>query len=70
MDIDYCQYLRTLAITKGTYGWQKLCRDIASLDEDDMSGIRADMAEMLEVFPALFPDHDYEPLRIRLAERS
>ncbi|WP_067814520.1 hypothetical protein [Actinomadura kijaniata] len=70
MDIDYCGYLRNLAITKGVYGWQKLFCDITSLDEDDREYFRADMAEMLELFPVLFPDHDYEPLRRRLAERS
>jgi hypothetical protein len=70
MDIDHDQYLRALAITKGTYGWQKLFCDTDALDEDDMDEVRAGLEEMLELFPSLFPDHDYEPLRARLAERS
>jgi hypothetical protein len=70
MDIDHDQYLRALAITKGTYGWQTLFCDPAAFDEDDMSYVRAGLEEMLELFPSLFPDHDHEPLRARLVERS
>lgn len=70
LDLDYHQYLRTLAITKGTYGWQKLFCDVDVLTEDDMSEVRTELEEMLELLPPLFPGHDYAPLRARLAERS
>lgn len=70
LDLDHDQYLRALAITKGTYGWQTLFCDTAALDEDDLSYVRPGLEEMLALFPSLFPDHDYGPLRARLAERS
>ncbi|WP_405798052.1 hypothetical protein [Streptomyces sp. NBC_01506] len=68
MDLDYCQYLEALTLTKGTFGWQYLFCDV-SFTDDDFSGIAADLEEMLDVFPELFPDHNYEPLSSRLTER-
>ncbi|MER6990342.1 hypothetical protein ABT337_10765 [Saccharopolyspora hirsuta] len=69
MDLDYPGYLEALRITKGTYGWQFLFTDV-SLEEDGPFDVAGQFAEiMLELFPRLFPDHDYAPLRARLAER-
>jgi hypothetical protein len=68
MDVDLCGYLDALCITKGTFGWQYLFTDVSLADEDQE--VTAELlTEMLAVFPDLFPDHDYEPLRARLAER-
>ncbi|MER7078546.1 hypothetical protein [Saccharopolyspora kobensis] len=69
MDLDYPGYLEALRITKGTYGWQFLFTDV-SLDDGGEFEVAGRFAEiMLEVFPRLFPGHDYAPLRSRLAER-
>ncbi|MBT2388879.1 hypothetical protein J7E87_05445 [Streptomyces sp. ISL-1] len=68
LDVDYCQYLEALAITKGTIGWQYLFCDV-SFEDDDFIEVADDMQEMLDVFPGLFPDHDYTDLRARLEER-
>ncbi|MFI2367899.1 hypothetical protein [Streptomyces sp. NPDC018833] len=66
MDLDYCTYLDVLLATKGTYGWQHLFTDT----EDSEAGIHVPtMKHMLDVFPAVFPDHDYTDLRTRLEER-
>lgn len=68
MDVDLCGYLDALRITKGTYGWQYLFADVDLSDEDHE--VTAEfLTEMLAVFTDLFPAHDYEPLRARLAER-
>ncbi|MEU6714174.1 hypothetical protein ABZ897_22125 [Nonomuraea sp. NPDC046802] len=69
MDVDYPGYLEALRITKGTFGWQFLFTDV-SLDDDGEFKVSGRFMEiMLDVFPKLFPDHDYAPLRARLAER-
>ncbi|GAA3982350.1 hypothetical protein GCM10023085_75730 [Actinomadura viridis] len=68
MDIDLCGYLDALRVTKGAYGWQYLFTDV-SLTEEDHEVTAEFLTEMLAVFPDLFPAHDYEPLRARLAER-
>ncbi|MFG2828970.1 hypothetical protein ACGFWI_16170 [Streptomyces sp. NPDC048434] len=68
LDIDYAEYLDALLITKGTHGWQYLYADV-DLGDSGFGGIADDMRNMLEVFPTLFPDYEYEPLRRRLEER-
>ncbi|MGW3622051.1 hypothetical protein [Streptomyces sp. NPDC000880] len=68
MDIDYRGYLEVLRVTKGTFGWQYLFTDV-SLRSDDFEAVGRRLADMIKVFPALFPGHDYESLRTRLAER-
>jgi hypothetical protein len=68
MDLDYPGYLETLLITKGVIGWQYLY----CAPEDCGMGfipLVGGLKEMLEVFPRLFPDHDYTDLRARLEER-
>lgn len=69
LDVDYCGYLEALLTTKGYYGWQYLFADI-DLTADENRGLRRDLEKMLDVLPRLFPDHDYEPLRKRLADRT
>ncbi|MEV0049054.1 hypothetical protein AB0H34_00990 [Saccharopolyspora shandongensis] len=68
LDLDYPGYLEALRITKGTFGWQFLFADV-SLSDDEFEVTRQFMEIMLDVFPRLFPEHDYEPLRALLAER-
>ncbi|MBQ0854494.1 hypothetical protein J8N05_40760 [Streptomyces sp. BH-SS-21] len=68
MELDYPAYLEALLVTKGVIGWQYLyCRP-----EDCGTGfipLVDGLKEMLDVFPRLFPDHDYTDLRSRLQER-
>lgn len=68
LDIDYCGYLDALAITKGVSGWQYLFADV-SLADEKFAIYENKMSHMLNVFPSLFPDHDYAPLRARLEAR-
>ncbi|MEK2476009.1 hypothetical protein [Streptomyces noursei] len=68
MDIDYPTYLDTLLITKGTIGWQYLYCE-AGFGDPGFTPIVDGLREMLDVFPRLFPDHDYSDLRARLQER-
>lgn len=68
MDLDYPAYLDTLLVTKGVIGWQYLF----CAPEDCGMGffpLADGLKEMLDVFPRLFPDHDYTDLRARLEER-
>ncbi|AOS64309.1 hypothetical protein [Actinoalloteichus hymeniacidonis] len=69
LDIGYAEYLDTLRITKGATGWQLLFTDISMSEGGAFAGTGRRMEDMLEVLPTLFPDHDYQPLRERLAER-
>ncbi|MDA3645421.1 hypothetical protein OU416_15210 [Saccharopolyspora indica] len=69
LDLDYPGYLEALRITKGTYGWQFLFADVRLDEYEDFEVVGRFAKLMLEVFPRLFPDHDYAPLRSRLAER-
>lgn len=71
MDINYQEYLDALILTRGTSGWQFLFCDITKeLREGyDFRAASRDLKTMLDVFPKLFPDHDYSGLRARLAAR-
>ncbi|WP_326761279.1 hypothetical protein OHB35_40110 [Streptomyces phaeochromogenes] len=69
MELSYCDYLDTLRLTKGAFGWQMLFVD-ASLRG---SGFRAhveNLTNMLETFPAAFPQYDYTALVNRLEARQ
>jgi len=68
MDLDYCSYLEALRMTKGTFGWQYLFTEV-SLAQDDHAGTGQRLRGMIDLFPRLFPDHDYTELRARLEER-
>ncbi|MBD0840629.1 hypothetical protein [Streptomyces sp. TRM68416] len=68
LDLDLCGYLDALRVTKGTFGWQYLYADV-SLAEDPFTGQARHLTEMLQVFPDLFPAHDYTDLRARLEHR-
>lgn len=68
MELDYPAYLETLLITKGVIGWQYL---YCAPEDCGMGFIPLEdgLKEMLDVFPRLFPAHDYTELRARLEER-
>ncbi|REK87656.1 hypothetical protein DY245_25520 [Streptomyces inhibens] len=68
LDLNYSEYLDALLTTKGTYGWQYLFTDV-SMRDVDFQGAAENIQNMLKIFPEIFPDHDYEPFRVRLAER-
>jgi hypothetical protein len=68
MDVDYCGYLEALLATKGTFGWQYLFTE-ASIRDERFRDFSDRLTYMLELFPRLFPDHDYAPLRARLEAR-
>jgi hypothetical protein len=69
LDIGYCEYIDTLLITKGVYGWQYLFTDL-SFEDARVGGHVWRIKLMLDVFPDVFPDHDYTALRHRLDERQ
>ncbi|KOU60507.1 hypothetical protein ADK57_30155 [Streptomyces sp. MMG1533] len=68
MDIDYCAYLDALRVTKGTFGWQYLFTEV-SLAREDHESTAQRLTGMLDLFPRLFPAHDYSDLRARLEAR-
>ncbi len=68
LDLDYCEYLDALTVTKGTFGWQYLYTDV-QLAGIDFIEVATDMRDMLDVFPRLFPEYDYSDLRARLEAR-
>ncbi|TDD16056.1 hypothetical protein E1294_32610 [Nonomuraea diastatica] len=68
LNLGYDEYLDALLVTKGVYGWQHLYTDVSLGDIDFLAAAEA-MEAMLDVFPELFPDHDYAPFHQRLAER-
>ncbi|MCZ1017579.1 hypothetical protein [Streptomyces noursei] len=68
MDLDYPAYLDSLILTKGTIGWQYLFCD-AGFGDPGFTPIAEGLKEMLDVFPQLFPGHDYSGLQARLQER-
>ncbi|MDQ1039743.1 hypothetical protein QFZ75_006159 [Streptomyces sp. V3I8] len=67
LDIDYVEYMKNLAVTKGIFGWQYLFSDVSlsGLDRQVVANLEA----MLDIFPTVFPEHDYTPLRDRLEAR-
>lgn len=71
MDLDYRGYLEALRMTKGTFSWQFLYVDPAEvcLSNEEFESHGRRLASMLDVFPRLFPHHDYTPLRQRLEAR-
>ncbi|WP_069814582.1 hypothetical protein [Streptomyces sp. TP-A0874] len=68
MNVTYREYLDALLLTKGTFGWQYLYVDIF-LGDDSWCHITQGLRAMLDVFPELFPEHDYAPLCARLEAR-
>lgn len=67
MEVTYREYLDALLVTKGTYGWQYLYTDV-SLGRG-FGGVRRYLQGMIELFPEIFPNHDYSPLVERLEAR-
>ncbi|QXE38326.1 hypothetical protein KQY30_32920 [Streptomyces sp. GMY02] len=68
LDLTYHQYLETLVLTKGTRGWQYLFADVSFRDLA-LGDIGDSVKKMTDVFPRLFPEHDYTSLQRRLEER-
>jgi hypothetical protein len=68
MDLSYREYLDTLRLTKGVFGWQMLFVD-ASLRDPALRPHLASVTTMLETFPSVFPRYDYASLQRRLAAR-
>ncbi|MFF5477928.1 hypothetical protein ACFY5C_11410 [Streptomyces sp. NPDC012935] len=68
MELDYPAYVETLLVTKGVIGWQYLyCAP--EFCGEGFFPLVAGLREMLDVFPRLFPEHDYTDLRARFEER-
>lgn len=68
LELDYCEYLDNLLISKGVYGWQYLFADV-DLRERDFSHVLNNLQMMMDMFPRQFPDHDYAPFAARLEAR-
>jgi hypothetical protein len=68
LDLDYCTYMRTLAVAKGALGWQFLFADV-SLSEPEFNPFAKGLKGALAMFPRLFPRYDYTPLQERLEAR-
>ncbi|MGW8952494.1 hypothetical protein [Streptomyces sp. NPDC055709] len=68
LDLTFQQYMETLLVTKGTRGWQYLFADVSFRDRA-LGDIGDHVKKMLDVFPGLFPGHDYSPLAQRLEAR-
>jgi hypothetical protein len=68
LDLDYCEYLTNLVVTKGAYGWQYLFADVR-LGGFDYSYVLKSLEAMLRIFPEEFPNHDYTRLAARLEAR-
>ncbi|MGY5132221.1 hypothetical protein ACWGJW_07365 [Streptomyces nigrescens] len=68
LDIGYCEYLEALLLTKGTYGWQYLFSDLNS-DNAYLGAGGWKVELMLDLFPDIFPEHDYSELQRRWEAR-
>jgi hypothetical protein len=68
LNLSPSDYLETVLATKGTTGWQYLFADV-DFKDSWLEEVGSDLQTMLETFPALFPEYDYEPLRARLEAR-
>jgi hypothetical protein len=68
LDLTYGEYMDALLATKGARGWELLFANI-DLTHSSLQTEVANLRNMLDVFPDLFPDHDYTPFQERLAAR-
>ncbi|GHO47905.1 hypothetical protein [Ktedonospora formicarum] len=71
LDIDYCDYLHMLLLTRGCYYWQYLFADPSAVKHhfNNLSSVAKYLGELLDFLSQQFPDQDYTPLRQRLVER-
>lgn len=69
LELDYPEYLRNLAITKGAFSWQYLFIEEISLTSPELRDAFERLQKMLEVLPTLFPDWNYGTLTERLEAR-
>lgn len=68
LNLSYKKYLEILVLTKGIYGWQYLFSDI-SFSDSAIRHHREGLSRGLQVFPDMFPDHDFTELQQRLEAR-
>jgi hypothetical protein len=68
LDLDYCGYLEALLLTRGASGWQYLFAGV-SLADSRLTGLAENLANMVDLFPRIFPGPDYGPIGERLAQR-
>ncbi|MCQ8192348.1 hypothetical protein [Streptomyces rugosispiralis] len=68
MELSYCEYLNTLRLTKGAFGWQMLFVE-SSMRGNEFRAHVENLKNMLDVFPSSFPEYDYAPLVSRLEAR-
>ncbi|GAA2354849.1 hypothetical protein [Streptomyces carpaticus] len=69
LDIDYCEYMESLFVTRGFYGWQYLFADI-SFEDGRYSASGDAIARSLSYLQSTFPDSDYSDLRRRMTARG
>lgn len=68
MELTYAEYLDAVVLTKGVFGWHYLFCDISL--RGPIFQERADrLKRMIDLFPTLFPDHNYSSLATRLEAR-
>ncbi|MFC4908791.1 hypothetical protein [Actinomadura gamaensis] len=68
LDIGYREYLDTLLLTRGAFGWQFLFTR-APLATEEFDLVRARLERTLDALPGLFPEDDYTHLKRRFEER-
>lgn len=68
LSLSPSDYLETVLATKGATGWQYLFADV-DFKDSWLEEVGGDLRTMMDTFPALFPEYDYEPLRARLEAR-
>lgn len=68
LDLGYRQYLDTLLLTRGAFGWQFLFTG-APLGSEEFDALRERLARTLDELPVLFPEDDFTLLRRRFEER-
>ncbi|WP_345432629.1 hypothetical protein [Actinoallomurus vinaceus] len=67
-ELDYRSYVETLLVMKETPGWQYLFTEVDLRHRKFHATVRQ-LEKTLEVFPSLFPDHDYGHLQERFQAR-
>jgi hypothetical protein len=68
LDLTFTEYVETLLLTKGLYGWQYLFADV-SFRDPALEHLADGLRDGLNAFPDLFPGPDYTPLLDRLEAR-
>ncbi|MGA6225754.1 hypothetical protein ACPESV_36100 [Streptomyces umbrinus] len=69
LDLTFTEYVETLLVTKGLYGWQYLFADV-SFSDPALEQLTNGLRNGLNAFPEIFPGLDYSPLLNRLEARQ